>query len=252
MNPRKLLLALLLFCGTVCFAQNEMLTTHIEKVYEQSGVKCIYSIDFPVCSDGPLKATVVNLIQNGFSEPDKQPDFQVADLKSMEESIKADADSVLSDVEMFTEGWTRIVEISKISEGKKYVCYKHLYSESDASMYPFIQTYVIRKTDGKIIDVLNKGSLEGFFKLLSKKFKSYLYENYGQDNGTYLAECVKERPEIVDFNSEELDYCWIDDNYLYLGYGQSSLAHVHGIESLRVPLRDAKPYMTNEVRKLLK
>ncbi len=252
MNPRKLLFAFLLLEGTLCFAQSEFLTTHIEKVYEQSGMKCIYVIDFPVCGEGPLKVTVLNLIQNVFSEPDKQPDFQVADLRSMEESIKADADSVLSEMGEDQGPWTRIVEISRISEGKKYICYKHLYSESDASMYPFTQTFVIRKIDGKFIDVLKNGGSKGFFKLLSKNFSSYLYENYGQDNRSFLAECIKERPEIIDFNLEESDYCWIDDDYLYIGYGQTSLAHVHGIQSLRIPIKDAKPYMSSEIKKLLK
>ena len=252
MNPRKLLLPVLLFVGTVCCAQSELTTTRIDKVYEQSGVRCIYTFDFPTGGESPLYMTVLSLMQFGYDDEYNQYNWQIKDLESLEEAIKTDAESVLSNVGEIIEPWTRIVEVSKISEGNKYVCYKNYYYESGASMYPFTQTFVIRKSDGKIIDVLKNAGSKGFCKCLSKKFNMYLYENYEQNNRAYLAECVKERPEIVGFDSEEMDFCWIDDNYLYLGYSQTSLAHVIGIESLRVPLRDAKPYLTNEIKALIR
>lgn len=251
MNPRKLLLSILIFAGTVSYAQNELLTEHIDKVYEQSDVRCIYTFDFPVSSEGALNEAVMSLMQIDSEDSGIPSNWRIKDIRSLEEAIKADADSVLSNMDESLGPWTRIVEVSKISEGNKYVCYKDFYYESDASMYPVTKTFVIRKSDGKFIDVLKNGDSKDFYKLLSKNFNSYLYENFGQDNKDYLAEDIKERPEILGFNSEDMDFCWIDDNYLYIGYGQTSVARVVGVQTLRIPLNDVKQYLTKEIKALL-
>mgnify|MGYP007069870889 CR=1 FL=1 len=144
------------------------------------------------------------------------------------------------------EGLTVEWMLRLISESDKYWCYKSEYDQNEGTMYPTTIVIVIRKSDCKRITEFVKADR---VEELNAKIGNNLNE--------YLCNDIINKSELIDYLYEYSAYeltedCWIDSQYFYIQHQKPVGGSFGGAYYFRIPLSEMTPYLTDEMKALIR
>ena len=272
------LLATFLLAFGICLsasAQNEVRVKGLETSSEKAHGECRFTIDY-VTTDNEMFNMAMNLhlrdwinqlVSKRLEKPMER--MKTSNAKEMEAYIKQSAETVATSLSEEWEEFLKDQEDSfyrdmKQSEGlvvalledqPRYVCMSRVSSGFYGGAHGFASYlhYVIRKSDGKIIEPFRDDKVE--------ELGDYIYALLCKDDlGGLDVDMMESAEEKAEFAEAVRSYgvsatpsdAWTDGKSLFIQYQQYEIVpYAYGAPLVTLPMEVARPYLSAELLELM-
>jgi len=245
MRKSLLTIALVAICGMI----NAQTTLKVKTIKEesslpQSGIGCSIKVDYPVSSSATFNSRIRKFILSvldvdeclGWASGATKPSVRVKDMATFRKYMKLYSRNIVNyGKSEMSENCSCDIYVKYIGQGAKFVCYKFdcsqvVFSSNNITM----DYYIVSKATGKPVKSIFKDNAENqLFALARKHLKN-----------------DEERKEFDKVNGLCQPSYWMEDSkYVNFEYFHPGMNNI--VASGKIPVREAKIYMTNEMKALL-
>ena len=273
------LLATFLLAFGICLsalAQNEVRMKGLETSSEKAHGECRFTIDY-VTTDNEMFNMAMNLhlrewinqlVSKRLEKPMER--MKTSNAKEMEAYIKQSAETVATSL---SEEWEEFLKdqeedsfyrdmkqseglvVALLEDQPRYVCMSRVSSGFYGGAHGFASYlhYVIRKSDGKIIEPFRDDKVE--------ELGDYIYARLCKDDlGALDVDMVETAEAKAEFAEAVRSYgvsatpsdAWTDGKSLFIQYQQYEIVpYAYGAPLVNLPMEVARPYLSAELLELL-
>ncbi len=277
----RLFFLIALMCCLNVSAQ-KVKTEKITKETELKPGSCTITVDFPSKTSLPfyeaLRDALVNWVDASYSmsidqdnPPSLNPQMKVINKADMEKYMEVYSQNMatylhssITDDEFFDQNDSEIggsvsIDIIKTNDYPKYVCYESLMYD-----FPYGAAHGVGLFDRMVFSKEDRCAIEVLDSSKAKAFEEYVVSNIRDFTISY---CVidklskydeEEREDVINHIQNcddllDLSVQWIDKKYLHLQFQVYSLvAFALGSPVISIPLKKAKPYLSQQALKLIR
>jgi len=233
----------------ICSMMNAQTTLKVKTIKEeaslpQSYISCTIKVDYPVSSSATLNSRIRKFIFGvmdvdktlGWAAGASKPQIQLKDMTSFRKYMKAYTKNIVNyGKKELGENGDCDIYIEFIGQGTKFVCYKCDCSQVIlSSNHITMDYYIVSKATGKLVKSIFKDNAED--KLFA------LARNHLKND--------EERKTLEEEKDRCVPHYWMEDSrFVHFEYVNPAGNYIGAIG--KIPVREAKAYMTNEMKALL-